>query len=428
MNFKKYFLINLKQYLVLYIVSFALFAVSAISCVISYSMYNETYIQCVDGVCEAMGGFDLLGGITSGGVLGMLSSPLMSMMLVLFILMLIMPLFAMGARYSLTASDTYKQVAQKRNTIRLMNNLTLLLAILVVFSIVYWGMVVGLAIRYANVKLPTPEPAYCYTDEYLFIESCSYYVYTKATINFGVFGIMYPVILVLAILQYFISYLFVSRCNRPINSVITLVMGELALALLMFAILKFRDAIELNRINDIIAQDPEKAYDEHIYDTLISPIMGTGNASVLLPFTFILSYFTPLITGAKSQFSDITTAQTVVMSISMAIFGALAILGAVAMIFEKDPSGEFAGKPEAPRPYQDIIFHVGALAIGLVIPVLLSQTLVAILVLDAFAIALYYVFLGIMRRNFKIDLKNLIPYLCVSLTVVAFGLIVFFVL
>jgi hypothetical protein len=426
MNFKKYFLINLKQYLVLYIVSFALFATTAVSTVMSYTMYTSTYVQCVDSVCTPQESYDIFGGLTEGGTFGILGSPFMPMILVLFILMLIMPLFAMGARYSLNASDTYKQVAQKRNAIRLTNNLTLLSAILIVFTIVYWAMAIGLAIRHATFKLPTPEEPYCYYDEYTSSSICSYEAYTKSDINFGAFGIMYPVVLIFAILQYFISYLFVSRANRPINSVFTLIMGELALALLMFTVLRLADTITNIHINEIIAGNPDKANDPHIYDGLIRQVTGTGNASVLFPISFILGYFTPLISGSKSAFESLTNAQTIVLGISLAIFGILAILGIIAMIFEKDPSGEFAGKPESPKPHQEIIFHIGAFAVGMIIPVMLYQYIIAILVLDVFVIVLYYVFLGIMRRNFKINLKNLIPFLSVSVTIVAFGLILFF--
>jgi hypothetical protein len=194
----------------------------------------------------------------------------------------------------------------------------------------------------------------------------------------------------------------------------------------MFTVLRLADTITNIHINEIIAGNPDKANDPHIYDGLIRQVTGTGNASVLFPISFILGYFTPLISGSKSAFESLTNAQTIVLGISLAIFGILAILGIIAMIFEKDPSGEFAGKPESPKPHQEIIFHIGAFAVGMIIPVMLYQYIIAILVLDVFVIVLYYVFLGIMRRNFKINLKNLIPFLSVSVTIVAFGLILFF--
>ena len=417
MNFKKYFLINLKQYLVLYIVSFALLATTAVSTVVSYQMYTATYLYCVDGICTPAPNYDIFSDL-DGGSLGLLASPLMSMFLVLFILMLIMPLFAMGARYSLTASDTYKQVAQKKNAIRLTNNLTLLLSIIVIFSIVYWGMVIGLAIKHNIAKIPADE---CYS----YIEgemNCT--VYSKATVNFGVFGIMYPIAIALAMLQYFISYLFVSRCNRPINSVFTLVMGELALALIMHTTILFiNNGFIMPQIEAFLASHEGQ---EPPIKT-ISPISGTGNSSTLFPMFFLLSYFTPLISGSKNAFETISDAQTAIFAISLSIFVILAALGVFAMIFEKDPSGEFAGKPESPRPYQEIIFHIGAFSIGYIAAALVFQSIIGFFVLEVFIAALYYVFLGIMRRNFKINLKNLIPYISITVVNIAIGLIFYFI-
>ena len=424
MNFKKYFLINLKQYLVLYIVSFALFATTAVSCVMTFSMYDMTSVQCVEGICAEMPDMNILGDL---GILGVLNSPLMSMFLVLFILMLIMPIFAMGARYSLNASDTYKQVAQKRNAIRLTNNLTLLLSIMVIFTVVYWLMVAGLAIRHAYAKIPE-DSMYCYFDEFEGLTYCNGTKYSKVSLNFGVFGVMYPFIIILAMLQYFISYLFVSRCNRPINSIFTLIMGELALALIMYSIINYANSIIVHQINDYINQHPGAEYEEGIYDRMINQLTGTGNSSALLPMMFLITYFTPLISGAKNGFESITNAQTAILAVSMSIFFIIAALGVFAMIFEKDPSGEFAGKPESPRPYQYIIFHIGAFAVGFVVVALLAASgLIAFLVLEVFVAALYYVFLGVMRRNFKINLANLIPLVSITVANFALGLILYFV-
>lgn len=412
MNFKKYFLINLKQYLVLYIVSFALFTSMAISAVLSFTMYTSVYAQCPAEVfnetCVTMPDYDM--SLLDMGILGIFSAKLSPILFMLFILMLILPLFAMGARYSLTASDTYKQVSQRRNAIRLTNNLTLLSAVLIIFTIVYWGMVIAIAIRHHTYKLPETE--WIELEDYIGEEVITYYqgtIYEKVNINYGIFGIAYPIILVTAALQYFISYLFVSRANRAINSVLCLVMGEFLLMFLMFALLRY--------INIFYAID-------HFGDALVEPISGTGNSSAFLPMMFVIQLFDPLITGGKTAFDNIEDPQKVVLAVSLAIYLSLAGLGIFAMIFDKDPSGEYAGKPESPKPYQEIVFHSGALGIGLGVGALLSAlSPIATGVVLVVLIILYYVFLGIFRRNFKINLKNLIPYLAISSIVLAMGLI-----
>ena len=390
MNTKKYFLINLKQYLVLYIVSFALFATTAVSSVMSLSLYDTFFVDPEHGV-QSYGGVSL----------GFLSSPLFPILLILFIFVSIAPLFAMGARYSLAASDTYKQVAQKKNAIRIMNNCTLISAILIIFTIVFWLMVMAMAIRYNTVKIPADS---CDAAGYCII-------YVKKTMHIGYYAVAYALSIGFAALQYFIAYLFVSRCNRLINSVFTLIIGELALALFVFSICNY-----INYFDGLNAS----MFD---YDQLIRQIAGTGNSSILLPIFMITGVSEPLILDYESAFSNMSGDQIAVLATSLTIFAALAILGIVAMIIEKDPSGEFAGKPETDNPYQFIIFHFGAFAIGLAVSSFFYSSIIAVMVIEVIVAVLYFVFLGVLRRNFKPNLKNLIPLISVSAFNIIFALV-----
>lgn len=404
MNFKKYFLINLKQYLVLYIVSFALFSVAAFSTVMSANM-TDSYTEIFEeGVWVRS--FDIL---TNYHPIGVLYSQISPFLIFFFIMMIILPIFAMGARYSLTASDTYKQVAQKRNAIRLMNNLTLLLAVLVVFTLVYWLTIMGLGIKYANTPIQEIVPNKYYPDE----RTCN----VRIDMHFGAYALMYPFIIIFGAAQYFISYFFVSRCNRPINSIFVLILGEIALAMLLPGVYSL-----INNIYYTIGSSGDET------NVLVKVLTGMGNSSPILPITFLVQTFDPLLFGVKSTFDDATKAQLTIVGISLGIYLMIAAAGVIFMFFEKDPSGEYAGKPETTKPYQDIIFHIGAFSIGFYVATNLYGSLVIALVMEGIIAILYYVFLGIIRRNFKINLKNLIPYLAISVFNITLCLILFFTL
>ena len=400
MNTKKFFINNIKTYLVLYIVSFAIMATAVASMVMTATMLNQSMVYMVGGVAIEQEAYD-----AGLGVLGALASHLMPLLLVLLILVTIAPLFAMGARYSLPASDTYKQVAQKRNAIRLISNGTLLTAILAIFTVVFWLGVIGIAIRHGVTKVPASQ----------LIESDPesgvqlYYVYSKQTINFGYYALVYALALVSAIVQYFISYLFVSRCNRIINSIFVLILGELILALAVFSVVTL--------INNVYSLDHPTSL------PLIEKITGTGNSSILFPLQTIIGICEPLIYGISSEFTNLEGAKLIILIISTVIFVVLGVLGLLAMIYEKDPSGEYAGKPETDNNHQFIIFHVGAFFIGFTIASYLYFSIIAVMILEVLFVAIYFVFLGVLRRNFRINLKNLIPYVSISVVLIVFALV-----
>ncbi|MCR5332663.1 MAG: hypothetical protein K6E11_01415 [Bacilli bacterium] len=415
MNSKKYFLINLRQYLVLYIVSFALLATSAATSVLSFTMYKAEYF--VDGL--PAGDY----GVAVGG--GILSSPFASMYIIFFILLLIAPLFAMSYRYSLPASDAYRQVAQKKNSIRIMNHMTILGALVVIFSVVFWIMFLALILKYNYGKIPENNISTIVYDEGF--TQTTEIRYSRLDIHFGYFVLMYALFIGFGIFQYFISYFFVSRSNRMINSVFTLLFGELALALLMFSIyslINIFDTIDTSSPYSVIGGLFNSSY---IYDETvkypINQIAGSANSSIFFPIMLLCYLCEPKFTGQTTPYDKMTGDQIGVFVVSLIIFVLMAILGALSMILEKDPSGEYAGKPETHNNHQYIVFHIGAGSIGLAIVSLLYFNIIACLVVLAILIALYFVFIGVFRRNFKIDLKNLIPYVSVSLVCFVLGLV-----
>ena len=99
--------------------------------------------------------------------------------------------------------------------------------------------------------------------------------------------------------------------------------------------------------------------------------------------------------------------------VSLAIFLAAAGFSIYKFLEEKESSGELAGKPEGRDKLQMIIFHVGAgtiafwngMANGLISNLLLINVLTTVSSFIMFC-ALYYVFYGLIRRNFKLKAKD----------------------
>ena len=192
--------------------------------------------------------------------------------------------------------------------------------------------------------------------------------------------------LIMGIGQYFISYLFISRSNNLLNSMIMLFTGEMIVLLIFF--LPMRYFIDEGYLHQA---------------TFVLPIMTYGEI------------FEPLITNrfSLSQLSfetlgQVEIANKVLYVLEYVLFFSVAILGIVSFIIEKDPSSEYAGKANTNRPYQDIIYHLGALMLGCAV-----FNLRVSVIYDAmsfvFFLAMYYTFFGLLNRSFVPKKKDIIP-------------------
>lgn len=294
-----------------------------------------------------------------------------------FATMMLLPLFSMNYRYSLAKSDVYRQVAFKEKHIRYAEHLSTLVTVLISFTVAYIILVGSLAVANTITVASFNKPA----DQYG--------VYTAGYYNYIYYIPLYFCIIVLGVAQYFISYLIVSRSNCVRNSVIVLILGELALMSMFFL------------INDYIDNHDHLPADAFIY---------TG-ASVAFPIFLLYRIFTPAILYNENWFVDLYESRSYTnypyavftLVTSAIIFLGLAVLGLIAFIKEKDPSGEFAGKTNTKKPYQEIIFHVGFALFGLFITqAAISMNVVSYLLFLVFFAAAYYSLYGTLIHNFKL--------------------------
>lgn len=278
-----------------------------------------------------------------------------------FMIMAILPFFSMNYRYSLGKSDLYRQVAFKEKRIRYGEHLSSLIIVYIAYTIALSVQIATLAVR-----------------NYIIVENPDFYLY------YGWFIPMYFTCLVVGTGLYFISYLLVSRSNVFINSLLVFCLGYTF----------------FNCINYVVI-----AYCTRNIGEASFFLQGP---SAIGAISYVAQEFEGLICGNKLL---LPMAETAEWQYNAAFFTAiiefvlLAALGILAFIVEKDPSSEWAGKPDSDKPYQEILFHAGFGTIGFIIGTIMSgsifSTILSLLFYVSYA-ASYYTLYGLLRRNFKL--------------------------
>ena len=392
---KKYIIYTLKRYIPLFAVTFAVcfssffFTATAIPTSTQYYInpYNDSMYY-------------------YGSIFSVADSGLIVLAIPLIVFSTILPFFANSYRYSLKSADMFNQIGKGKRSIRFVNNFVLLIACIVSFTAAFiFGLSVIILKQLPNLGRP---------DEILDYGDGTKLVTTYLVYNYGFYLLAYLVLIVVAINNYFISYFFVTRGNNFINSAICLVMGELILGVgLMTPIwyISFQAGIRGGNTGFIID---------------FSTLIGTRSATIISPIVWIYGLFNYLITGTGNSFiidnfNNISTGQqitsTVLSFVCLAAFFGAGVLGLLYFLKEDESSGELAGKAPGRDKFQIILFHTGfgiislwecfgigvtnvAISFGLSLPLMASSIV--------FTGAMYYVFLGLLRRNFRPDKKEVI--------------------
>ena len=288
---------------------------------------------------------------------------------VFFVIMMFLPFFGMNYRYSLAKSDLYRQVGFKDNKIRIGEHLSSLIIMCVAFTLAFGLLVSVLAIRnYGSWE----------TGEVAFYLHYEWYIP------------LYFVAIVVGAAQYFISYLLISRSNTFINSLLMLVLGELALNFCVYVFACFILA-DLTEGTVIFGVGPSVVGAIHNVDYYFNLFITDGSKAMR--------------TIIEDRYPSERPLYLTSFILTLVQFFAVAVLGLVAFIKEKDPSSEWAGKPNTDKPYQEIIFHFGFAVIGLSIgSAMMESILYSIFAILYFTIYIvcYYTLYGLLHRNFKL--------------------------
>lgn len=406
---KKYLIFNLKRYIPLFVVSFAVCFFTFITVFGGSIPTSITTRYYTDG-----GGMAYYYGSTDSLLL---SSGILFAMIPVAIFTMLLPFFANSYRYSLQSADTFYQIGKNKKSIRWANNLLLLGSFIAIFTLAFTIAILMLFARQAP-NIGRPDEVTTYSEN---MEEVKHYLF----FNFGYYVPVYFLIVVFAILNYAISYFLVTRANNLVDSIILLLLGEFILSIGIMTPIWF----------SLLCQ--ALAYSGDNYSAFINEtfLIGTRTSCFVSPIAWIIYFFDGLITGTGSlfvsQMSDLildgpVTFGLVMSIVSVVVYFAVAGFGIYKFLSEKESSGELAGKPVGRDTFQYIIFHMAFGLIGLWIgslQSLLGGTLTA-LTNQVFAVVLfisemgffgaaYYVLFGLLRRNFKMNKKELILFISI---------------
>ena len=314
----------------------------------------------------------------------------------LFSVMTFLPFFSMNYRYSLAKSDAFRQAPFKERKLRIGEHLVTLITILITFTLSFIFLFLIIRIRNATVILPKEDEMFRYE---LIVFNYIYYLP------------LYFVTIILAAGQYFISYLLISRSNNFLNSFLILVMGECLLG--SICIIPIIYVIQNNY-----------------------SFSATSNASVIMPIVYLYNQFNPLIINGENSFADFfggTTKNAIYYTrvigfiVSSVIYVATAFTGLAAFLLEKDPSSEWANKPGSNNLAQEIIYHVGfALFGGFISLTLVGSSILSNLMFYILYSASYYTLYGLLHRNFKMNLKQILTLVGVMLFIFTVSIVFMF--
>ena len=325
---------------------------------------------------------------------------------------MIAPIFANSYRYSIKSVDVFYQTGKGAKRIRFMNNLTLLISIIVSYTAAF---VIAIVIMFfkqlsnAGQEVVTDYGA----------------TYTYIMFNFGYYFLAYFLAVISCAVNYFISYYLITRANNAVNSIICLVLGQLLLSALVMTPIWY--ALIINGL-----------FENSVAFYNVNILFGTRVPSIIGPIALIANIFEPLIVSGEPMeliLSEDDIFSFVLSIVNVILFFSLGASSIFAFINEKESSGELAGKPEGRDKMQMIIFHAGAgliffwsgIANGFISVFAIVNVFTTI---SSFVMlcALYYVFYGLIRRNFKLkknDFAILIPVVSVYiLSAISYNIVV----
>ena len=317
------------------------------------------------------------------------SSLLLAFIIPLAIVSIFAPIFANTYRYSIKSVDVFYQTGKGSRQVRIMNNITLLVMILISYTAAF---LIAMAIMFFK-QLPNAGRVVV-QDEF----ETRYVMF-----NFGYYLLAYLLAVIVCVVNYFISYFLITRANNPFNSILCLVLGHLILSVLLYTPVWYISIIQS------LFKFGSSVYNMNIL--ILSRV-----PSIIGPIALIANLFETLIVSGQPLELVITAddiSSIVLTVVSMVIFFAVGGFAIYRFFKEKESSGELAGKPEGRDKFQMIIYHTGAgligfwygIANGFISSLLLVNVLTTVSSFIMFC-ALYYVFYGVIRRNFKLKKKD----------------------
>ena len=317
------------------------------------------------------------------------------------IVMALLPLFNMSARFSLAKTELLRQTAHNKKAYRYVENGLSIGIVLASYTISFLIFLLIAIIK--NCAQPLPENTHMYH-------------YYRVYFNYSPYFFVYLLTVVFAIGNYFITYLFASRSNNLLNSIILVVLGQLFMGFFPALFAEF-EGPALRFFMQTPLCNSSVSFGPLFLDYRYSNWIVQGDSSYL--YKFIANY------------DNITLSQAIrFTTYSFVSFFSVAILGIASFFFEKDPSGEWAGKPETKEPYQEICYN---LFIGSMFTIFIywiikewnDSSMMQLVFWFVFYLVVYYVLYGVIKRNFKPKLYQIIVMVSNTALLVIVGFIIF---
>lgn len=400
---KKYLVFTLKKFLPFLIICAAVFIALSISLFSGVEVADKYYEY--NGELSAYGSLD--GPKTIIVVLAVF----------LFGFTCVAPIIANAYRNSLRSADFYNQIGKGHMNVRLIHNLTLLGAVLISFTIAYILGVAVLTIKdIAVFAQGETREVLIGTEEYVLTIPFMYHI--------AYFIPIYFFLVIGAVINFFISYFLVTRANNALNSIITLAFGQGILMAGLMTPLWYTNVLLDGSLP-------------------VSFLLGVKTPSMISIVALTIYLFGDLLRGnpfagdlfiPANAFDYVGLVLAIISVLIYFLFGAYSIYK---FFTGGESSGELAGKPQGRDNLQMIIFHIGAGLFGLwdlvfsgslndieFMPLLGVFSFIPSVIIYG---ALYYVFYGIERRNFRLikkDLYILLPFFLTNVALAVTSMIV----
>ena len=378
---KRYVFFTLKRFIPFFVICMAIFFVVSLTMFVNVPVIHEFY--------ENEGMRYLESDLDGAAII------VIVMAVLLFGFTAVSPIIANSYRYSLRSADFYNQIGKGHKNVRLVNNLILLIAVLLSFTFAFIFGSVILGIKNV-IAMGQGEIVEYYGDAaHHTIPFMYHYTYLVP---------IYFMLLIAGVVNYFISYFLVTRANNALNSVMMLVLGQVILFVAFVTPIWYLGLITDGAIE-------------------VTYLAGVKTPSMIGVVALTLYLFSSLFNGTGFNSEAFTLTQKpdyvglVLAILGVLLFFALGVYSMLKFFKEEETSGELAGKPQGRDYLQNIIFHTGAGFIGLWY-LSLSGSLNRLGMMEIIGVfsfipsivvygALYYVFYGLLRRNFRLSKKDL---------------------
>ena len=351
--------IDLKRYLPFYIVSFVILGWPFLLTILNSSFYK-----------------------TQNGYYN--SSSLFYLPLIfLAILLLVAPFIAQSYRFHLSSVDTFYQAPIKKNHLKYINSLCLIIPTLISFTFLFF---LGVLLIYLKATFePLPEDV---------IGPGYQILYFRADFNYGYYFLGYLFVLLVFPSIFFFSSFVVSKTNRVLNAILLEIAVFVGLWLLLMS------HMTLIRMFMTLGQD----------DAYISIFTGnyfSAGICPVYPAVMLGSIFESLITkGTMIEFLNLAESEGVDELIQLIFFLVFYAYTIFDYFYFKEPSGEYAGKPEGHDFMQMFLLHA-SFGVASIIGGLISTNIILGLMYFIFLFTTYYLVLSLVKKNFKIRLIDL---------------------